>query len=51
MTYFLIGEIKAVFDDDGFVSIESFSDFYDRFIELEFVFVKIYGVIKKFFIE
>jgi 16S rRNA processing protein RimM len=33
------------------VSIESFSDFYDRFIDLEFVFVKIYGVIKKLFIN
>lgn len=49
--YFLIGEIKAVFDEDGFVSIESFSDFNDRFIDLEFVYVMIYGVKKRLFIN
>ncbi len=49
--FFLIGEIKAVFDKDGFVSIESFSDFDDRFIELKFVYTKIYGVVKKLYIE
>lgn len=49
--YFLIGEIKAVFDEDGFVSIGSFSDFDDRFIDLEYVYAKIYGVVKKLFIN
>lgn len=46
----LIGEIKAV-DDDGWLSIFSYSDFPDRFNELKSVNIEVFGVIKPFFIE
>jgi 16S rRNA processing protein RimM len=49
--YFLIGEIKSNYDDEGFVVIDSFSDFIDRFFDLKFVFIKIYGVEKKLFVD
>ncbi|GJQ61637.1 MAG: ribosome maturation factor RimM [Melioribacteraceae bacterium] len=46
----LIGEIKAV-DDDGWLSIFSYSDFPDRFKELKSVFIEVFGVTKSFYIE
>jgi len=49
--YFLIAEIKSVYDDDGFVSITSFSDSPERFFDLEKVFIEVFGNIKQIFVE
>lgn len=49
--FFLVAEIKSVFGVDGFVSIESFSDFDDRFFELKMVYIEIFGNRKQFSVE
>lgn len=49
--YYLIGEIKSSFKDKGYVSVYSYSDFIDRFFDLNFVFIEIFGVVKKLFVE
>ncbi len=49
--YYLIGEIKSGFDDEGYVVVYSYSDFIDRFFDLEFVFIEIFGVIKRLFVD
>jgi 16S rRNA processing protein RimM len=48
---FLIAEIKKEYGSDGFVLIDSFSDFSERFFRLEFVFLEVYGSKKKFPVE
>ncbi|NOX17154.1 MAG: 16S rRNA processing protein RimM [Chlorobi bacterium] len=48
--YFLIGEIAGV-DNDGFLSVISYSDFPDRFLRLEKVFVEIFGRKKVIVVE
>ena len=48
---FLIAEIKAVHGSNGFVLIDSFSDFSNRFFSLKSVFLEIFGSKKEFFIE
>lgn len=49
--YLLIAKVKAVHGTEGFVSIDSYSDFIERFIELEGVFVEFFGVKKEFIID
>ena len=48
---FLIAEVKSAFGTEGYVLIDSFSDFKDRFFELEKVFVQIFGNYKELFVE
>lgn len=48
---FLIAEVKAIYGSNGFVLIDSFSDFYERFFRLNSVFVEVFGSVKKFFVE
>lgn len=48
---FLIAEIKSAFGANGFVQIDSFSDFKDRFFELKKAFVLIFGNYKELSIE
>jgi 16S rRNA processing protein RimM len=48
---FLIAEIKAVYGTEGFVIIDSFSDFSERFIKLEYVFIEFFDLRKEFFVE
>ena len=48
--YFLIGEIAGV-ESDGYLSVISYSDFPDRFLRLEKVFVEIFGRKKVVFVE
>jgi 16S rRNA processing protein RimM len=48
---FLIAEIKAVHGSNGFVLIDSFSDFSERFFNLKSVFLEVFGSRKEFFIE
>ncbi|MCX6149407.1 MAG: ribosome maturation factor RimM [Ignavibacteriales bacterium] len=49
--FFLFAEIKSVFSKDGFVSVISYSDFPERFLEVEKVFIEIFGGKKEFFVE
>jgi len=48
---FLIAEVKAVYGAEGFVLIDSFSDFSDRFSKLEIVYIDFFGSSKKFVVE
>jgi 16S rRNA processing protein RimM len=48
---FLIAEVKAVYGTEGFVIIESFSDFSDRFFKLEYVFIEFFGLSKELYVE
>ena len=49
--YYLIGKLRAVYDQGGYLSVDPFSDFPDRFLNLDSVIINIYGVYKKVFIE
>lgn len=49
--FFLIAEIKGVHNSDGFVLIDSFSDFAERFFKLNSVFIDVFGLRKEFFVE
>lgn len=49
--FLLIAKVKSVHGNDGFLSIESFSDFQDRFLKLEKVFADFFGVRKEFIVE
>jgi 16S rRNA processing protein RimM len=49
--FFLIAEVKAVFNSNGFLLIESFSDFPERFFNLSCVYLEIFNSRKKFFVE
>lgn len=50
-SFFLIAEVRSVFDSAGFVSLKSYSDFNERFFELEKVFVEVFGGLRKFIVE
>lgn len=49
--YYLIAEINSVFDDDGYVRIRSYSDFPDRFLDLNYVYIDIFNEKRKFDVE
>ena len=49
--FFLIAEIKAVYGIKGYVLIESFSDFSERFYTLNSVYLELYSSRKEFFVE
>jgi 16S rRNA processing protein RimM len=51
LEYFLIAKIEQVFGKDGFVGIQSFSDFPERYSELNTVFIDFWGDKKTFFVE
>ncbi len=49
--YFLIGEIKSVYNNKGFVSVKIYSDFPDRVKILKKVLIDIFGDKRLFIIE
>jgi len=49
--FFLIGKIKSVANEDGFLNILPFSDSLDRFFDLDMVFIDVFGGMRKFFVE
>ena len=51
MEYFLIARIEQTFGKDGFVRIQSFSDFPERFFSLKRVYIDFWGDKKTFYIE
>ncbi len=51
MEYFLIAKIEQLFGKDGFVKIQSFSDFPERFKLLKKVYLDFWGDKKAFYIQ
>jgi 16S rRNA processing protein RimM len=51
LEYFLIARIEQTFGKDGFVRIQSFSDFPERFFSLKKVYVDFWGDKKSLYIE
>jgi 16S rRNA processing protein RimM len=49
--FFLIAKIQSTYDSDGSLMLLSYSDFPDRFFELDSVFVDLYGEKKELFVE
>lgn len=49
--FFLISEIKAVKNFDGFVSLKSYTDNPERFLRLDEVYIDVYGNKRIFYIE
>ena len=49
--YLLIAKVEQVYGKDGYVRLESFSDFPDRFLKLEKVYIDFWGDKKTFDIE
>ena len=49
--FFLIAEVKAVYGSKGFVFIESYSDFSERFFKLNSVYLEFFSSRKEFFVE
>lgn len=49
--YFLLARISSTADKKGFVKIESYSDFPERFYSLKAVYIDFFGTKKKFFVE
>ena len=49
--FFLIAEVKAVYGSKGFVLIESYSDFSERFFKLNSVYLEFFSSRKEFFVE
>ncbi|NWF50085.1 MAG: 16S rRNA processing protein RimM [Ignavibacteriaceae bacterium] len=49
--FFLIAKIISSYGKEGFVKLKSFSDFPERFFNLENVFVEFFGDKKKLFVE
>lgn len=49
--FFLIAEVKAVHGSNGFLLIESYSDFSDRFFNLNSVYLEFFSSRKEFFVE
>ncbi|MHB1687455.1 MAG: ribosome maturation factor RimM [Ignavibacteriaceae bacterium] len=49
--YFLIAKIVSAFGKEGFVRIASFSDFPDRFFNLQKVYIDFFDDKKEFFVE
>ena len=51
MEYILIARIEQTFGKDGFVRIQSFSDFPERFFSLKRVYIDFWGDKKTFYME
>jgi len=51
LEYFLIARIEQTFGKDGFVRIQSFSDFPERFLNLKKVYLDFWGDKKIFYVE
>lgn len=49
--FFLIGKIKSVANEDGFLDVLPFSDDVDRFFDLDSVFIDVFGGMRKFFVD
>jgi 16S rRNA processing protein RimM len=48
---FLIAVVKSVADEQGFFAVDSYSDFIERFFDLEYVYAEFFGNVKRFDVE
>ena len=51
MEYFLIAKVEQLYGKSGYVKLRSFSDFPERFLDLEKVYLDFWGDKKTFYIE
>jgi len=51
LKYFLIAKVEQVYSKDGYVKLQSFSDFPERFLNLKKVFIDFWGDKKTFYVE
>jgi len=51
LEYVLIAKVEQLYGKDGYVKLQSFSDFPDRFLNLEEVYLDFWGDKKTFYIE
>ncbi|KUG26629.1 16s rrna processing protein rimm [hydrocarbon metagenome] len=49
--FFLVARLKSTVNKEGFLNLKSFTDFSDRFLNLPYVFIEVFGDKRKFFIE
>lgn len=49
--YYLIAELKSVYDTNGFIRIKSYSDYPERFFKLNKVYIEVFGGKKEFFVD
>ena len=49
--FYLIAEVESIYDQEGSVIVKSFSDFPERFFELERVLIEFFGSIKELEVE
>ncbi|HEX2868958.1 MAG TPA: ribosome maturation factor RimM [Ignavibacteriales bacterium] len=49
--YYLIGEIKSLYENGGFVTIIPYSDSPERYLKLDDVYIDVFGDKKKFSVE
>ncbi|MEG8948109.1 ribosome maturation factor RimM [Rosettibacter firmus] len=47
----LIAVVRSVFNNEGFVLVDSYSDFNDRFFNLKTVYIEFFGNSKEFIVE
>lgn len=47
----LIAVVKSVVNNEGFVAVDSYSDFNERFFVLKNIFIEFFGNSKEFFVE
>ena len=51
MDYFLIAKVEQLYGKDGFVRLEAHSDFPERYLSLEKVYIDFWGDKKTFYVE
>jgi len=51
LEYVLVAKVEQVYGKDGYVKLESFSDFPDRFLKLKKVYIDFWGDKKTFYVE
>lgn len=51
MDYFLIAKVEQLYGKNGFVRLESYSDFPERFFSVEKVYIDFWGDKKMFYVE
>ena len=51
MEYFLIAKVEQVFGKDGYVKLQSFTDFPERFLSIKKVYLDFWGDKKIFYVE
>jgi len=48
---FLVAELSSASKKDGYLLITPYSDFRDRYFDLDLVYIEVFGVVKEFYVE